>query len=50
MAVAYVEHPVTKEEKRSYKREFDKIVDIKFAPSQLKDGDKMFPKTKKDKK
>lgn len=50
MAIAYVEHPITKEDKKSYRREFDKVIDIKFAPDSLRDGDKLFPKPKKETK
>ena len=47
MAIAYVEHPVSKEEKVKYKKGFDKIIDIQFAPKKLEDGDKLFKKPKK---
>lgn len=46
MAIAYVEHPITKEEKAKYRKTFDKVVDIKFAPEKLEDGDKKFAKPK----
>lgn len=49
MAIAYVEHPVAKGEKAKYKKDFDKIIDIKFAPKKLEEGDKRFEKPK-DKK
>lgn len=47
MAVAYVEHPLSKEDKKKYLKDFDKVVDIKFAPEKLPDGDKVFKKAKK---
>ena len=46
MAIAYVEHPVSKEEKKKYRKDFDKVIDIRFAPEKLEDGDKKFPKPK----
>jgi len=46
MAIAYVEHPVTKEEKKKLLKEFDKIVDIKFKPEKLESGDKAIEKPK----
>ena len=46
MAIAYVEHPVTKEEKAKYRKSFDKVVDIIFAPEKLAEGDKKFEKPK----
>ena len=47
MAIAYVEHPLTKEEKAKYRKEFDKILDIRFKPEKLEEGDKEFKKPKK---
>lgn len=47
MKIAYVEHPVTKADKTKYRKEFDKILDIKFQPEKLNEGDKAFPKPKK---
>lgn len=49
MAIAYVQHPVTKDEKAKYLKDFDKILDIKFKPKKLEEGDKVFEK-KEDKK
>lgn len=46
MKIAYVEHPITKEEKANYRKEFDKVLDIKFKPEKLNDGDKEFKKPK----
>lgn len=46
MATAYVEHPITKDEKKKYRKTFDKVLDIKFAPEKLEEGDKKFPKPK----
>lgn len=46
MSIAYVEHPVSKEEKKKYRKDFDKVIDIRFAPEKLEDGDKKFPKPK----
>ena len=46
MAIAYVEHPITKEEKKQLRKEFDKVLDIRFAPKKLGDGDKKIPKPK----
>lgn len=46
MAIAYVEHPVSKDEKAEYRKKFDKILDIKFAPEELEKGDKKFAKPK----
>lgn len=47
MKIAYVEHPVSKEEKAKLRKEFDKVLDIKFAPEKLPDGCKKFEKPKK---
>ena len=49
MAIAYVEHPVTKEEKTKLRKEFDTILDIRFAPEKLGDGDKVIKKPKSKK-
>lgn len=49
MAIAYVEHPVTKVEKTELRKKFDKIVDIRFAPDELEKGDKKIEKPKKKK-
>ena len=46
MAIAYVEHPLTKDEKKKYLKTFDKVLDIKFAPEKLADCDKKFEKSK----
>ena len=52
LKIAYVEHPVSKEEKRNYTKNqgFDKVLDIKFAPAQLPAGSEVFKKKKSDKK
>jgi hypothetical protein len=46
MATAYVEHPVTKAEKAELRKKFDKVIDIRFAPKELKKGDKKIEKPK----
>lgn len=46
MKTAYVEHPLSKEEKQKYNREGYKVVDITFAPEKLADGDKIVKKEK----
>ena len=46
MAIAYVEHPVTKEEKRKYNKDGFVVVDVKFKPEKLGEGDKVFMKPK----
>ncbi len=50
MAIAYVEHPVTKAEKAELQKKFDKILDVRFAPKDLQDGDKKIEKKKSKKK
>ena len=52
MSIAYVEHPVSKTEKAEYRKKFDKIIDIQFAPKELEKGDKKFakPKAEEEKK
>lgn len=50
MSIAYVEHPITKQEKKQHLKKFDKVLDIRFAPDKLEDGDKKFQKPKADKK
>lgn len=42
--IAYVEHPVTKEEKAEYNKKGYKIIDAKFAPEKLEKDDKLFLK------
>ena len=50
MAIAYAEHPISKAQKAALRKEgFDKVLDIRFAPEQLENGDKRFPKKKKEK-
>lgn len=44
--IAYVEHPCSKAEKKTYTRKGFKVRDIRFAPEKLEDGDKKFPKPK----
>ena len=47
MAIAYVEHPVTTKEKAEYRKKgFEKILDIRYKPEKLEEGDKAFPKPK----
>lgn len=50
MAIAYVEHPVTKAEKKELRKKFDKVLDIRFAPKELEKGDKKIEKPKEEKK
>ena len=50
MATAYVEHPVSTEQKKAFlKGGFTKVLDMRFAPDNLEDGDKIIPKKKKEK-
>ena len=44
--VAFVEHPVSKDEKHALNREGYKVVDIKFKPAKLPDGAKVVEKPK----
>lgn len=44
MTIAYVEHPVTTDEKARYRKKFDKVIDIRFAPEKLGEGDQKFIK------
>ena len=46
MATAYVEHPVSKDEKKKYMQKGFKVIDVKFKPEKLEDGDKVFMKPK----
>lgn len=46
MAIAYVEHPVSQEDKQGYRKKGFSVVDARYAPSILADGDKLFPKKK----
>lgn len=50
MRIAYVEHPVTAAEKKEYLKDFDKIIDIRYAPNKLESGSKKFEKPKADSK
>lgn len=45
--LAFVEHPITKQEKFDITSKGFKIVDIKYAPDKLPDGAKKFEKPKK---
>lgn len=47
MAIAYCEHPVSKEQKVELRTKGFKILDIKFKPEKLEDGDKEFKHPKK---
>ena len=47
MAIAYCQHPVTKEAKAKIKAEGFKIVDIAYAPDKLGEGDKKVEHPKK---
>lgn len=52
MAIAYVKHPVSTQDKKEYRRKGFKIIDSKFAPDKLGPGDETFPKpqvSRKDK-
>lgn len=44
--VAFVEHPITAQEKFDITSKGFKIVDIKFAPNKLPEGAKLFKKEK----
>lgn len=44
--IAYVEHPVSKEEKTKLNREGFKVVDLKFKPEKLPEGAKVIEKPK----
>ena len=46
MAIAYVPHPVSTAEKQALRLQGFQIVDIKFMPETIGDGDKAFPKKK----
>jgi len=48
--IAFVEHPITQDEKLDIIDQGYQIVDIKFAPAKLPEGAKLFPKEKKAKK
>lgn len=52
MAIAFAEHPVSKQEKKDLLKQFDKVIDIRFAPEKLAEGDKLVkkPKAKKEDK
>lgn len=44
--VAFVEHPLTADEKFEITSKGFKIVDIKFTPEKLSEGDKVIKKAK----
>lgn len=44
--VAFAEHPLTADEKYELTSKGFKVVDIKFAPEKLADGDKLVKKAK----
>lgn len=39
MKVAYIKHPCSPEQKEKYRKDGYKVVDSRFKPSTLKDGD-----------
>ena len=47
MAIAYCQHPVTKENKAKLRAAGFKILDIAYKPKKLEDGDKEVKHTKK---
>lgn len=50
MGIAYAEHPISKAQKKALLKEgFNKVLDLRFAPSELADGDKRIPKKAKEK-
>lgn len=44
---AFVEHPITQDEKFEITSKGFKIVDIQFKPKDMAEGDKVFAKPKK---
>lgn len=46
MTTAYAQHPLSKEEKKSLLKKFDKVVDLRFKPEKLETGDKVIEKEK----
>lgn len=47
LSIAYVEHPVSKAEKKEYRKKgFDRIVDARYAPAEMPKGSKLFMKKK----
>lgn len=44
--IAYVEHPITKEEKRAYNQKGFTVVDARFKPNKIGEDDKVFMKPK----
>jgi len=46
MAIAYVEHPLSIDEKKALLKKFDKVLDLRFKPEKLETGDKVIEKEK----
>jgi hypothetical protein len=46
MAIAYVEHPLSTDEKKALLKKFDKVLDLRFKPEKLETGDKVIEKEK----
>ena len=44
--IAYIEHPITQDEKNEITSKGFKIIDIAYAPEDLGKGDKLFAKPK----
>jgi len=44
--IAYVEHPVLKDEVKKLNKEGFRVVDLKFKPKEIGDDDKVIQKTK----
>jgi hypothetical protein len=46
VAIAYVEHPLSTDEKKALLKKFDKVLDLRFKPEKLEAGDKVIEKEK----
>lgn len=47
MAIAYCQHPVSKEEKAKLRSGGFKIIDIAYKPAKMEEGDKEVKRAKK---
>ncbi|AUR89743.1 hypothetical protein NVP1132O_07 [Vibrio phage 1.132.O._10N.222.49.F8] len=49
MPIAYVKHPISKEEVTKIRSQGFKVIDVRFKPEKLEDGDKDFTEKPKRK-
>jgi hypothetical protein len=48
--IAYAKHPLSKADRLMLRKDGYKIIDLRFKPETLGEGDKIFPEVKRKKK